>query len=93
MALYSTRSASQGIEFMEDTSTQEVEDSLKTFMRAQLQGSTQEDIVQASAGTTGNVVTPVITDFSGLPLLNTIDLLQKEIDEIAKRRRIATLQK
>ena len=55
---------------MEDTPTQEVEDSQEALMRAQLQGSTQKDTVQVLAGTTGNVVTPVTTDSRGLPQHN-----------------------
>ena len=70
----------------------EVEDSQEVLPENQQQVSTQESILQAQAGVIDNVTTPATTDFSGLIALDPIDVLQKEIDEIAERRRIALLR-
>ena len=55
--------------------------------------SKNEIIVQISIETANNVVIFNIIDFNDVIASNLVDLLQKKIDEIAKRRRIALLQK
>ena len=54
--------------------------------------SKNEIIVQISIEATNNVVIFNITDFNDVIVSNSVDLLQKKIDEIAKRRRIVLLQ-
>ena len=55
--------------------------------------SKNEIIVQISIKAVNNVAIFNIIDFNDLIVSNFVDLLQKKIDEIAKRRRIALLQK
>ena len=54
--------------------------------------SKNEIIVQISIEAADNVIIFNITDFNNMIASNSIDFLQKKIDEIAKRRRIALLQ-
>lgn len=90
---YSIRSAFQRVELIENMSMKKVEDSQDVLLRAQLQIFIQKDIMQISFENTDNIITSIITDFSYLSISNLIDVLQREIDEIAKRSRIATFQK
>ena len=55
--------------------------------------SKNEIIVQISIKAVNNVVIFNITDFNNVIISNFVDVLQKKIDEIAKRRRIVLLQK
>ena len=70
----------------------EIDDS-QEIPEAQQQVSTQKTTLQAQAEALNNVTTPIATDSSELIAPNPIDVLQKKIDEIAKRRRIALLRK
>lgn len=90
---YSIRSAFQRVESIENMSMKKVENSQDVLLRAQLQIFIQKDIMQISFETTDNIITSIITDFSNLSISNFIDVLQSEIDEIAKRSRIVTFQK
>lgn len=69
----------------------EVENFQKILSENQSQIST-ENTLQAQAGVTNNVIISTITDFSDFLVLDLIDVLQKKIDEIAERRRIALLR-
>ena len=82
---YNIRFASQKLEFVENTIMTKAENSQKTF-------SKNEIIVQISIKAADNVAIFNITDFNDVIASNLVDLLQKKIDEIAKRRRIALLQ-
>ena len=64
----------------------EAEDSQKAFFE------NQKIIVQISIEAADNVVIFNIIDFNDVIASNFVDVLQKKIDEIAKRRRIALLQ-
>ena len=83
---YNTRSASQGLGPVEDTPMAEAGDSQGVLPE------NQEAAVQAPIGAAGNVATPNTTDSSGATAPDPADVLQKEIDEISERRRIALLQ-
>ena len=54
--------------------------------------SKNEIIVQISIEAINNIAIFNITDFNNVIASNSVDLLQKKIDEIAKRRRIVLLQ-
>ena len=82
---YNTKFASQEFEFVKNTVMTKVENFQKVF-------SKNEIIVQISIEATNNVVIFNIIDFSDVIASNSVDLLQKKIDEIAKRRRIVLLQ-
>ena len=53
----------------------------------------QKIIVQNLIKAANNVVIFNIIDFNNVIVSNFVDVLQKKIDEIAKRRRIVLLQK
>ena len=82
---YNIRFASQKFEFVKNTIMTKVENFQKIL-------SKNEIIVQISTAATNNVAIFNITDISDVIVSNLVDLLQKKIDEIAKRRRIALLQ-
>ena len=82
---YNIKFASQEFEFVKNivmTKTENFQEIL----------SKNEIIVQISIEATNNVATFNITDFNDVIVSNFVDFLQKKIDEIAKRRRIALLQ-
>ena len=79
--------ASQELEFVENTSMTKIENFQKVF------SENQKIIVQIQIKAANNVVIFNITDFNNEIVSNFVDVLQKKIDEIAKRRRIALLQK
>ena len=83
---YNIRFASQKFEFVENTIMTKAENFQKIL-------SKNEIIVQISIEATNNVATFNIIDFNDVIVSNFVDFLQKKIDEIAKRRRIALLQK
>ena len=83
---YNTKFASQELEFVENTLMTEAENFQKIL-------SKNEIIVQISIKAANNVVTFNIIDFNDVIVSNFVDVLQKKIDEIAKRRRIVLLQK
>ena len=83
--LYNIRFASQEFEFVKNTVMTKAENSQEIL-------SKNEIIVQISTAATNNVAIFNITDISDVIASNFVDLLQKKIDEIAKRRRIALLQ-
>ena len=82
---YNIRFASQEFEFVENTVMTKAENFQEIL-------SKNEIIVQISIEATNNVVIFNITDFNDVIVSNLVDLLQKKIDEIAKRRRIVLLQ-
>ena len=84
---YNTKFASQEFEFVENTSMTETKDSQRVLSK------NQKIIVQTQIEAADNVVIFNITDFSDVIVSNFVDVLQKKIDEIAKRRRIVLLQK
>ena len=84
--LYNIRFASQKFELVENTVMTKVKNFQKVF-------SKNEIIVQISIKATNNVVIFNIIDSNNVIASNFVDFLQKKIDEIAKRRRIALLQK
>ena len=81
---YNIKFASQKFELVKNIVMTKVENSQKAF-------SKNEIIVQISIKATDNVAIFNITDFNDVIASNFVDLLQKKIDEIAKRRRIALL--
>ena len=83
--LYNIKFASQKFESVKNT----IMTKAKNFQEIL---SKNEIIVQISIEATNNVAIFNITDFSDVMISNFVDLLQKKIDEIAKRRRIALLQ-
>ena len=83
---YNIRFASQKFEFVENTVMTKTKNFQKVF-------SKNEIIVQILIKTANNVAIFNITDFNDVIVSNFVDVLQKKIDEIAKRRRIALLQK
>ena len=83
--LYNIKFASQKLEFVENTIMMKAEIFQKVF-------SKNEIIVQISIEAANNVAILNIIDFNDVIASNSIDFLQKKIDEIAKRRRIALLQ-
>ena len=83
--LYNIKFASQEFEFVKKTIMTKIKNSQKIF-------SKNEIIVQISIETTDNVIIFNITDINDVIVSNFVDFLQKKIDEIAKRRRIALLQ-
>ena len=85
ISLYNIKFASQKFEFVENTVMTKAENFQKVF-------SKNEIIVQISIEATDNVIIFNITDFNDVIISNSVDLLQKKIDEIAKRRRIVLLQ-
>ena len=84
--LYNIKFASQKFEFVENTVMTKVENFQRIF-------SKNEVIVQISIKAAKNVIIFNIIDFNNVIVSNFVDFLQKKIDEIAKRRRIALLQK
>ena len=82
---YNIKFASQEFEFVKNT----VMTKAKNFQKIL---SKNEIIVQISIEVTNNVVIFNITDINNVIVSNFVDFLQKKIDEIAKRRRIALLQ-
>ena len=82
---YNIKFASQKFEFVENTIMMKAENFQKIL-------SKNEIIVQISIKATNNVVTFNIIDFNNVIASNFVDLLQKKIDKIAKRRRIVLLQ-
>ena len=84
--LYNIRFASQKLEFVENTFMTEAENFQKVFSKNKI-------IVQISVEAADNVVIYNITDFNDMIVSNFVNVLQKKIDEIAKRRRIVLLQK
>ena len=85
ISFYNIKFASQEFELVENTVMTKAED----FQEAL---SKNEIIVQTSIAATNNVAIFNITDINDVTISNLVDLLQKKIDEIAKRRRIALLQ-
>ena len=83
---YNIKFASQKFEFIENTFMTETENFQKSFSK------NQEIILQISIKATNNVIISNIIDFNDVIVLNFVNVLQKKIDEIAKRRRIALLQ-
>ena len=83
---YNIKFASQKFQFVENTIMTKAENFQKVF-------SKNEIIVQILIKAANNVVIFNIIDFNDVIISNFVDLLQKKIDEIAKRRRIALLQK
>ena len=83
---YNIKFASQKFEFVENTIMTKAENFQKVL-------SKNEIFVQISIKAADNVVIFNIIDFNDVIVSNFVDLLQKKIDEIAKRRRIALLQK
>ena len=83
--LYNIRFASQKFEFVKNTVMTKAENSQEAF-------SKNEIIVQISIEATNNVAIFNIIDINDVTISNPVDLLQKKIDEIAKRRRIVLLQ-
>ena len=84
--LYNIKFASQKFELVENTIMTKTENSQKIL-------SKNEIIVQISIKAANNVAIFNITDFNDATVSNFVDVLQKKIDEIAKRRRIVLLQK
>ena len=84
---YNIKFASQEFEFVENTSMTKTENSQRLLSK------NQKIIVQISIKAANNVIIFNITDFSDVIVSNLVDVLQKKIDEIAKRRRIVLLQK
>ena len=82
---YNIRFAFQEFEFVKNIVMTKAENFQKIL-------SKNEIIVQISIEATNNVAIFNITDFNNVIISNFVDLLQKKIDEIAKRRRIALLQ-
>ena len=82
---YNIKFASQEFEFVEKTIMTKAENFQNFF-------SKNEIIVQISIEAANNVAIFNIIDFNDVIVSNFVDLLQKKIDEIAKRRRIALLQ-
>ena len=85
ISLYNTKFASQEFEFVKNTVMTKAENFQKVFSKIEI-------IVQISIEATDNVAISNITDINDVILSNFVDFLQKKIDEIAKRRRIALLQ-
>ena len=85
ISFYNIKFASQKFEFVENTIMTKAENFQKVF-------SKNEIIVQISIEATNNVAIFNIIDINDVTTSNFVDLLQKKIDEIAKRRRIALLQ-
>ena len=83
---YNIKFASQEFEFVENTTMTKAENFQKVSSKNKI-------IVQISIKVADNVVIFNIIDFNDVIVSNFVDLLQKKIDEIAKRRRIALLQK
>ena len=83
---YNIRFASQKFEFVENTIMTKAENSQKIL-------SKNEIIVQISIEAANNIAIFNIIDFNDVIVSNFVDVLQKKIDEIAKRRRIVLLQK
>ena len=84
---YNIKFASQKLEFIENTLMTEAENFQKILSK------NQEIIVQISTNAANNVVIFNIINSNDLTASNLVDVLQKKIDEIAKRRRIVLLQK
>ena len=82
--LYNIRFASQKLEFVENTVMTKAENFQEIL-------SKNEIIVQILIEAANNVAIFNITDISDVIVSNFVDFLQKKIDEIAKRRRIALL--
>ena len=82
---YNIRFASQKFEFVENTIMTKTENFQEIL-------SKNEIIVQISIEAANNVVIFNIIDFNDVIVSNSVDFLQKKIDEIAKRRRIVLLQ-
>ena len=85
--LYNIKFASQKFEFIENTSMTKTKNFQKVFSK------NQKIIVQISTKAANNVIILNIIDFNNVIVSNFVDVLQKKIDEIAKRRRIVLLQK
>ena len=83
---YNTKFAFQELEFIENTSMTKAEDFQKIL------SENQEITLQTQIEAADNVIASIITDFSDMIVSNFVDVLQKKIDEIAKRRRVALLQ-
>ena len=83
---YNIKFASQEFEFVENIIITKTENFQKVL-------SKNEIIVSISIETTDNIAIFNITDFNDVIVSNFVDVLQKKIDEIAKRRRIVLLQK
>ena len=83
--LYNIKFASQKFELVKNTIMTKAENSQRVL-------SKNEIIVQISIEATNNVVIFNIIDTNDVIVSNFVDFLQKKIDEIAKRRRIALLQ-
>ena len=83
---YNIKFASQKYEFIENTLLTKAKNFQKFFSK------NQKIILQSSIKAINNVITFNITDFNVVIVSNFVDVLQKKIDEIAKRRRISLLQ-
>ena len=83
---YNIKFASQKLEFIEITLMTKTEDFQRIFSK------NQKIILQTSIEATDNVITFNIINFNDVIVSNFVDVLQKKIDEIAKRRQIALLQ-
>ena len=77
---YNIRFASQKLEFVENTSMTETENSQRVL------SENQKIIVQTQIKATDNVVIFDIINFNDVIVSNFVDVLKKKIDEIAKRR-------
>ena len=82
---YNIKFASQKFELIKNTFMTEAEDFQRIFSK------NQKMIVQISIKAANNVVTFNIINFNDVTISNFVDVLQKKIDEIAKRRRIVLL--
>ena len=90
---YNIRFTFQDAEFLKNSFIIEVKNSQIFFSKNQQQISIQKIILQTQPEVSNNKIIFAITDFSDFVVSNCIDVLQKKIDEIAKRRRIAFLRK
>ena len=97
---YNIKFTSQKVEFIENTLMIKMKNSRNFFPKNSRnffpknsqQISIQKIILQTQTEMSNIIITFIITDFSNSIVLNLIDVLQKKINEIAKRR-IAFLQK
>ena len=83
---YNIKFASQELEFIENTFMTKAKNSQRVLSK------NQKIILQILIKAANNVVIFNITDFNNVIISNLVDVLQKKIDEIAKRRRIILLQ-
>ena len=84
--LYNIKFASQKLELIENKFMTKAENSQRVLLK------NQKIALQISIKAANNVIIFNIIDFNDMIASNFVDVLQKKIDEIAKRRRIALLQ-